>query len=98
MKKNIAVAAACITFAVLIGNSVNVSAESIPVKKKQVQLLSGFVKNVAKIKPVQKKGPDVEVGLLSGQPQVISELKRMAKYGNLIMPASGFLYHGKGKI
>lgn len=70
MKKNIAVAAACITFAVLIGNSVNVSAESIPVKKKQVQLLSGFVKNVAKIKPVQKKGPDVEVGLLSGQPQV----------------------------
>ena len=43
MKKNIAVAAACITFAVLIGNSVNVSAESIPVKKKQVQLLSGFV-------------------------------------------------------
>lgn len=56
MKKNIAVAAACITFAVLIGNSVNVSAESIPVKKKQVQLLSGFVKNVAKIKPVQKKG------------------------------------------
>ena len=58
MKKNIAVAAACITFAVLIGNSVNVSAESIPIKKKQVQLLSGFVKNVAKIKPVQKKGPD----------------------------------------
>ena len=70
MKKNIAVAAACITFAVLIGNSVNVSAESIPVTKKQVQLLSGVVKNVAKIKPVQKKGPDVEVGLLSGQPQV----------------------------
>lgn len=68
--KNIAVAAACITFAVLIGNSVNVSAESIPVTKKQVQLLSGVVKNVAKIKPVQKKGPDVEVGLLSGQPQV----------------------------
>ena len=53
--KNIAVAAACITFAVLIGNSVNVSAESIPVTKKQVQLLSGVVKNVAKIKPVQKK-------------------------------------------
>ncbi len=47
MKKNIAVAAACITFAVLIGNSVNVSAESIPVKKKQVRLLSGVVKNVA---------------------------------------------------
>ena len=70
MKKNIAVAAACITFAVLIGNSVNVSAESIPVTKKQVRLLSGFVKNVAKIKPVQKKGPDVEVGLLSGQSQV----------------------------
>lgn len=65
MRKNIAVAAACITFAVLIGNSVNVSAESIPVTKKQVQLLSGVVKNVAKIKPVQKKGPDVEVGLLS---------------------------------
>lgn len=55
MRKNIAVAAACITFAVLIGNSVNVSAESIPVTKKQVQLLSGVVKNVAKIKPVQKK-------------------------------------------
>lgn len=53
--KNIAVAAACITFAVLIGNSVNVSAESIPVTKKPVQLLSGVVKNVAKIKPVQKK-------------------------------------------
>ena len=70
MRKNIAVAAACITFAVLIGNSVNVSAESIPVTKKQVQLLSGVVKNVAKIKPVQKKGPDVEVGLLSGQSQV----------------------------
>ncbi|MFR6110185.1 MAG: hypothetical protein ACLUIQ_01210 [Dialister invisus] len=46
----------------------------------------------------------MEVGLLSGQSQVEIEglshfeLKRMAKYGNLIMPASGFLYHGKGKI
>ena len=38
MRKNIAVAAACITFAVLIGKSDNVRAESIPVTKKQVQL------------------------------------------------------------
>lgn len=42
MRKNIAVAAACITFAVLIGNSVNVSAESIPVTKKQV---SAFIRS-----------------------------------------------------
>ena len=39
MKKNIAVAAACITFAVLIGNSVNVSAESIPVTKDLLKML-----------------------------------------------------------
>ena len=54
--KNIAVAAACITFAVLIGNSVNVSAESIPVTKKQVQLLSGVVKMLQRLSLCKKKG------------------------------------------
>ena len=51
--KNIAVAAACITFAVLIGNSVNVSAVSILVTNKHVQLISGVFINFAKIKTVQ---------------------------------------------
>lgn len=69
MKKNIAIVV-CITFATLMGSTVNVSAESIPVRKNQVLMSSGVTKNVVKVKSVQKKGPDVEVGLLSGLSQV----------------------------
>ena len=37
--------------------------------------------------------------IIDGVKEHESELEdTVAKYGNLIMPASGFLYHGKGKI
>lgn len=70
MKRKIVVAAVSMVFAAFVGSSVDISAEPIPVKKKQVLISTGAVKSVAQVKSVQKKGPEVEVGLLSGQSQV----------------------------
>lgn len=56
MKKNIAVAAACITFAVLIGNSVNVSAESIPVKRNRYGFYQELLKMLQRLSLCKKKG------------------------------------------
>lgn len=73
MKRNMVIVAACMSFGLLAGTVFNVSAEEISIKRKPViSLQSARIEDKAAVKltPIQRKDPDVEIGLVSGQARV----------------------------